>query len=66
MTDKQRQQISAESKGKIIESMEWDDKDKYWVITFTDSSEMCVRLMADIVMAAAAASWPTPIYNRQP
>lgn len=46
-TPAQRERISQESKGKVIESFEWDDVDHYWVMTFTDGTEMCVRLMAE-------------------
>ena len=47
-TDSQREAISAASKGKIIESMEWEPDGQYWVMTFADGSEMCVRLMAEL------------------
>jgi len=48
-TNEQRQIISEEAKGKTVNSMEWDDVDNYWVITFTDESEICVRLMAELI-----------------
>lgn len=48
-TEEQRKQISATAEGKTIRSMEWDDVDKYWVITFTDESEITVRLMSELV-----------------
>lgn len=40
--------------GKIVESMEWSPSDGngggYWVITFSDSSEICFnRMMAEVV-----------------
>lgn len=47
-TDEQRRQISEQAQGKTIESMEWDPEDKYWVITFTDGFELCVRLMGEL------------------
>lgn len=51
-TPEQRQQISETAKGKTIKSMEWEEEDGgYWVITFTDESEMCVRTMAEIANA---------------
>jgi len=29
--------------------MQWDEEGSYWIITFTDNSEICVRLMAELV-----------------
>lgn len=46
-TPEQRSRIAQESVGKVIESFEWDDVDCYWVISFTDGTELCVRLMAE-------------------
>lgn len=47
--ENQRKQLSELAKGKTIESMEWTDADGgYWVITFTDGSEISVRLMAEL------------------
>jgi hypothetical protein len=44
-----RERVSKEAKGKTIATMEWCDSDGgYWAIEFTDGSEMCVRLMAEI------------------
>lgn len=49
-SDEQRKRISDESKGKTIETMGWEPDDGgYWVITFTDGSELSVRLMAELV-----------------
>ena len=48
-TDEQRQQISVDSVGKTIESLEWDSEDEYWVMTFTDGSECCFRFMAELI-----------------
>ena len=47
-TDAERQQIASHAQGKVIDLLEWVEKDRYWVITFTDGSEVCVRLMAEI------------------
>lgn len=47
-TPEQRNNISEVCKGRIIESMEWEPEGKYWVITFTDGDELCVRLMAEL------------------
>lgn len=44
----QRERISTEAKGKIIETMEYDEEGGYWVITFTDGSEMTFRFMAEL------------------
>jgi len=44
----QRLAISEDAKGKTILSMYWDDVGEYWVIDFTDESQMCVRLMAEL------------------
>jgi len=51
---KQREQISAETKGKTVRSLEWsenvDDTDGlggYWVMTFTDGSAIAFRLMPE-------------------
>ncbi len=46
-TTEQREEISRMAEGKTIESMEWVEEDHYWVITFQDDVEMCVRLMAE-------------------
>lgn len=51
--DEQKAHISADSKGKVIESCEWSPADKsgpgYWVMTFTDGTEICFRFMAELV-----------------
>jgi hypothetical protein len=56
-TPKQRADISADAKGKVIESLEWEESDPsnpadlesgYWVMTFTDGSEMSFRFMAEL------------------
>jgi len=39
-----RNTVSAQSKGKCIKSMEWDDEGEYWVMEFTDGTEMCMNL----------------------
>ena len=38
-TNEMRKRISDEAKGKIIESLEYEEKDKYWIMTFEDGSE---------------------------
>jgi hypothetical protein len=50
-----RERISVESKGKVVESLEWEEWDRagvgggYWVMTFTDGTEFSFRFMAEIV-----------------
>lgn len=49
-TQEQRGQITAQATGKTVESLEWeDDAGGYWVMTFTDGSEMSFRFMAELV-----------------
>jgi hypothetical protein len=48
-TDAQRKQISEEATGRVIKSLEWESEDGYWVMTFTDDSEICFRLMAELI-----------------
>ena len=48
-TDEQRKLIGQEAVGKTVESLEWDDVDRNWVITFTDETEFCFRFMAELV-----------------
>lgn len=50
-TEAQRRRVSEDAKGKTIESMEWEPEGPgggYWVMTFTDGSEISVRLMAEL------------------
>ena len=48
-TPEQRNQISEDSKGKVIESVEWDDVGGYWNMTFEDGSEMSFRFQAELI-----------------
>ena len=48
-TNEQRKQISEEAKGRTILSLEYDEVDKYWVMTFTDGSEICFRFMSELI-----------------
>ncbi len=48
-TQKQRERISEDSKGKVIKSVEWDDLGGYWNMTFEDGSEMSFRFMAELI-----------------
>lgn len=48
-TDAERKQISEEATGRVIKSLEWEPEDGYWVMTFTDDSEICFRLMAELI-----------------
>jgi hypothetical protein len=53
-TPKQRAEISADAKGKVIESLEYSEAEPsdpvgdYWVMTFTDGSEVSFRFMAEL------------------
>jgi hypothetical protein len=47
-TEEQRATMSAEAKGKTVESLYWDDEGDYWVMTFTDGAEICFRFMAEL------------------
>jgi len=51
-TAQQRQQIIDEANGKTIKTLEWssdeDGSNGYWVMTFTDDSEISFRLMAEL------------------
>lgn len=49
MTPKQREQFAALSEGKTIAVATWDDEERYWVLRFTDGTELCVRLVVDDV-----------------
>jgi hypothetical protein len=53
---KQHEQISAETKGKTVRSLEWSESDNdtdgvggYWVITFTDGSVIAFQLRPEAV-----------------
>lgn len=48
-TPEQRERISNDSKGKVIKSVDWDDVDRYWVMTFEDGSEMSFRFVAELI-----------------
>lgn len=54
-TDEERAHIGAEAKGRVIEQFYWsapaidDEVGGYWVMEFTDGTEMAVRLMAELI-----------------
>ena len=49
-SEQQRLRISAEADGKTVESLEWESSEGgYWVMTFTDDSEIAFRFMAELV-----------------
>jgi hypothetical protein len=57
-TAEQREQIGAMAAGKTVRSLEWSEPDRnspfdeigpYWVMTFTDETELCFRLMSELV-----------------
>ena len=47
-TEEQRRQISQQARGKTVESLEWE-QEGYWVMTFTDGSEISFRFMAELI-----------------
>jgi hypothetical protein len=50
-TAEQRQQISKQAAGKVVESLEFEEEDGgYWVMTFTDGSEISFRFMAELAL----------------
>ena len=53
-----KEQFIQQSKGKTIAGAEWDEVENYWVLTFTDGSEVCIRLMAEIAMERRAQPFP--------
>jgi hypothetical protein len=52
LTDEQRAEISKEAKGRTIETFEYelpgDGLPGYWVMTFTDGTELSMRLMIEL------------------
>lgn len=53
-TPEMRQRFIDESRGKVIAEAEWIEEDSYWVLVFTDGTEMCVRSMAEEFVPPAA------------
>lgn len=53
----QRTELAAAVAGKRIASLEWseeaDGSEGYWVMVFDDGSEICFRLMAELVAAGS-------------
>jgi hypothetical protein len=49
-TPAQREQIGGEAAGKTVESLGYEDgpDDGYWVMTFTDGTEISFRFMAEL------------------
>lgn len=52
MSDEIRQQMAEVAKGKVVESLEYETEDEesgpYWVMAFTDGSEIAFRLMNEV------------------
>jgi hypothetical protein len=47
--ERQRRRISSEGAGKTVASLDWEpDQGGYWVMTFTDGSEISFRFMAEL------------------
>ena len=40
--------IMETTKGKVVESLEYVDDGDYWVMNFTDGTEMSFRFMAEL------------------
>jgi hypothetical protein len=48
-TEQQREEIAAQAKGKVVESLDWEpDAGGYWVMTFAGESEIAFRFMAEL------------------
>jgi hypothetical protein len=50
-TEVQRAALADDAKGKTIAAMTWEPEGPgggYWVLAFTDGTEMSVRLMAEL------------------
>jgi len=70
ITDEWRASLSAAVQGKTIQSLEWsaeaDGSDGYWVMTFTDGSEVCfARTMAELAIEAGLVSDSTRLQGVQ-
>lgn len=49
-SEDQRRRISEDAKGKTVESLAWEAADGgYWVMAFTDGTEISFRFMAELV-----------------
>jgi hypothetical protein len=44
----QRQQLAAQSVGKVIAALDYDEQGDYYTYTFEDESEVSFRFMADL------------------
>jgi len=47
-TKEQRELIIEEAKDKVVYSLEYDELEEYWVMTFTDESDMSFRFMSEL------------------
>ncbi len=58
-SEQQIREIGEQAKGKTIESFAYvdDEAGGYWALTFTDGSEMCVRLMVEVEMERRAGKF---------
>lgn len=48
-TEEQRKQIAKAAKGRKVRSLEFETEGQYWVMTFTDESEISFRFMAELL-----------------
>ena len=46
---KQRDIITELTKGKVVESLEYEEDGEYWVMTFTDGVETSFKFMSELV-----------------
>jgi hypothetical protein len=51
MDAKTREAVSKEAGGKTVRSLEYVEYqgDRYWMMTFTDDSEICFRFMSELI-----------------
>ena len=57
----QRKMIEEEAKDKTIESLEWDEAG-YWVMTFTDGTEISFKFMSELYPKAESGEETGPLY----
>ena len=48
-TDEQRKRISSDAQRKRVAKLVWEPDGEYWVMTFTDGSEISFRFMAELI-----------------
>ena len=43
-----REEIKKALQGKVVESVAWCEEEKYWVLNFSDGSEISFRFMSEL------------------